>query len=131
MMHLIIDDPCQFQGSFVFHRHEFDHLSISFFVVGRLFHNVLSKRVVFHVCELLLHRLSQSVNVRLPIHYQLHEVGRIFAIVEVEQHLSQIWIGQRFFVASGEHAVGMVRLGKVLAQLIFPPTIVLQIFGML
>ena len=55
--------------------------------------------VIFYISKFLLDGFGKAVDVRLAIDHQFHEIGRVFAVVEVEEHLSEVGVGKGFLVA--------------------------------
>jgi hypothetical protein len=70
----------------------------------------------------------QGLDICLPVNNEFHQIGRVIAIVKIEEHLPQVGVRQRITVSSRKLVIRMAWLGQMFAQLIFSPQIILQIF---
>lgn len=64
--------------------------------------------VIFNIIEFLMHRFGKDFNLILAIDYKFHDVGGVFALVEVEEHFSKVRIGEGRFISRRKLMVGMV-----------------------
>ena len=96
---MVIDDPAEVEAPLVLNWHQFDEFSHGLIRVRMCFHLVLLKLVIFYISKFLLDGFGKAVDVRLAIDHQFHEIGRVFAVVEVEEHLSEVGAGEGFLVA--------------------------------